>query len=83
MKAAIQCFGGLAAGIRLVNRNFRSDRFRLQPGAEDEGILRRSAAGRSAGELAGIRTQDPRIKSALLYHLSYELVQAANSKVAY
>ena len=32
------------------------------------------AAGKSAGELAGIRTQDPRIKSALLYRLSYELV---------
>ena len=28
---------------------------------------------RSAGELAGNRTQDPRIKSALLYQLSYEL----------
>jgi hypothetical protein len=26
-----------------------------------------------AGELAGIRTQDPRLKRALLYHLSYEL----------
>src|ERR1700739_4448901 len=28
---------------------------------------------RSVGELAGNRTQDPRIKSALLYQLSYEL----------
>ena len=27
------------------------------------------------GELAGIRTQDPRLKRALLYQLSYELVQ--------
>jgi hypothetical protein len=27
------------------------------------------------GELAGIRTQDPRLKRALLYLLSYELVQ--------
>ena len=26
-----------------------------------------------AGELAGIRTQDPRLKRALLYLLSYEL----------
>jgi hypothetical protein len=25
------------------------------------------------GELAGIRTQDPRLKRALLYQLSYEL----------
>ncbi len=29
-----------------------------------------------SGELAGIRTQDPRIKSALLYQLSYELLKA-------
>jgi hypothetical protein len=28
-----------------------------------------------SGELAGIRTQDPRLKRALLYQLSYELVQ--------
>ena len=28
-----------------------------------------------SGELAGIRTQDPRLKRALLYLLSYELVQ--------
>jgi hypothetical protein len=27
------------------------------------------------GELAGNRTQDPRLKRALLYQLSYELVQ--------
>ncbi len=33
-----------------------------------------SAAGRS-GELAGTRTQDPRLKRALLYQLSYELSQ--------
>jgi hypothetical protein len=26
-----------------------------------------------SGELAGIRTQDPRLKRALLYQLSYEL----------
>ena len=35
---------------------------------------RESRPGRS-GELAGIRTQDPRLKRALLYQLSYELVQ--------
>jgi len=29
------------------------------------------------GELAGTRTQDPRIKSALLYQLSYELIYSA------
>lgn len=29
---------------------------------------------RRSGELAGNRTQDPRIKSALLYRLSYELL---------
>ncbi len=29
--------------------------------------------GKRSGELAGNRTQDPRIKSALLYRLSYEL----------
>jgi hypothetical protein len=28
-----------------------------------------------SGELAGARTQDPRLKRALLYQLSYELVQ--------
>lgn len=33
------------------------------------------------GELAGIRTQDPRLKRALLYQLSYELVKAAVSKL--
>ena len=33
------------------------------------------------GELAGARTQDPRLKRALLYQLSYELVQAAVSKL--
>jgi hypothetical protein len=27
------------------------------------------------GELGGIRTHDPRLKRALLYQLSYELVQ--------
>ena len=31
--------------------------------------------GQWGGELAGIRTQDPRLKRALLYQLSYELVQ--------
>jgi hypothetical protein len=30
--------------------------------------------GLRSGELAGNRTQDPRIKSALLYQLSYELL---------
>jgi hypothetical protein len=29
--------------------------------------------GSKRGELAGIRTQDPRLKRALLYQLSYEL----------
>ena len=29
--------------------------------------------GGKRGELAGIRTQDPRLKRALLYQLSYEL----------
>ena len=32
------------------------------------------------GELAGIRTQDPRLKRALLYQLSYELVQCRSFK---
>ena len=32
--------------------------------------------GLRSGELAGSRTQDPRIKSALLYQLSYELLKA-------
>ena len=32
------------------------------------------------GELAGIRTQDPRLKRALLYQLSYELVQGRSFK---
>lgn len=30
-------------------------------------------SGQTGGELAGIRTQDPRLKRALLYQLSYEL----------
>jgi hypothetical protein len=30
-------------------------------------------AARRSGELAGNRTQDPRLKRALLYQLSYEL----------
>jgi hypothetical protein len=34
-------------------------------------------SGPRSGELAGNRTQDPRIKSALLYQLSYELLKAA------
>ena len=32
------------------------------------------------GELAGTRTQDPRLKRALLYQLSYELVQGRSFK---
>ena len=36
--------------------------------------LERGSCGRNNGELAGIRTQDPRLKRALLYQLSYELV---------
>jgi rhomboid protease GluP len=39
------------------------------------------AAEKSYGELAGIRTQDPRLKRALLYLLSYELVQGRYPKV--
>ena len=39
-------------------------------GLDETGV----AAG-GCGELAGIRTQDPRLKRALLYQLSYELVQ--------
>jgi hypothetical protein len=35
--------------------------------------LRRMNQGSKRGELAGIRTQDPRLKRALLYQLSYEL----------
>jgi hypothetical protein len=34
-----------------------------------------------SGELAGTRTQDPRLKRALLYQLSYELFWAAVSKL--
>jgi hypothetical protein len=34
------------------------------------------------GELAGIRTQDPRLKRALLYLLSYELVLRKSSGFA-
>jgi hypothetical protein len=38
--------------------------------------------GGKRGELAGIRTQDPRLKRALLYQLSYELaIQTALSKL--
>ena len=37
--------------------------------------LLKGRRGREGGELAGIRTQDPRLKRALLYQLSYELVQ--------
>jgi hypothetical protein len=40
-------------------------------------------AGLELGELAGIRTQDPRIKSALLYQLSYELVHAHQCFMAF
>ena len=32
--------------------------------------------GLRSGELVGDRTRDPRIKSALLYQLSYELLKA-------
>jgi hypothetical protein len=38
-------------------------------------------SGRWSGELAGTRTQDPRLKRALLYQLSYELAKAAVSKL--
>ena len=31
--------------------------------------------GRRPGEIAGNRTQDPRLKRALLYQLSYELLE--------
>ena len=41
----------------------------------------RACGGPVGGELAGIRTQDPRLKRALLYQLSYELVKAAISKL--
>ena len=40
-----------------------------------------AGSGRVGGELAGTRTQDPRLKRALLYQLSYELVKAAISKL--
>jgi hypothetical protein len=33
------------------------------------------------GELAGTRTQDPRLKRALLYQLSYELVQGRSFQI--
>ena len=36
--------------------------------------LSKGVGGLRSGELAGNRTQDPRIKSALLYQLSYELL---------
>jgi hypothetical protein len=35
------------------------------------------------GELAGIRTQDPRLKRALLYQLSYELSHFAVQALVY
>ena len=44
----------------------------LAPGRGDGCCARKYAA--KGGELAGIRTQDPRLKRALLYQLSYELV---------
>ena len=34
-----------------------------------------------SGEPAGIRTQDPRLKRALLYLLSYELVQGRSLQI--
>src|ERR1700690_2465800 len=34
-----------------------------------------------SGEPAGTRTQDPRLKRALLYQLSYELVQGRSFKI--
>lgn len=39
--------------------------------------MRKGSVMAGCGELAGIRTQDPRLKRALLYQLSYELVQVA------
>ena len=36
---------------------------------------------RRSGELAGARTQDPRLKRALLYLLSYELVQGRSIQI--
>jgi hypothetical protein len=67
---------------------FAESRSEMQP---QIGRLRRAQSSRPAplkmtscmgnlrpegnGELAGARTQDPRLKRALLYQLSYELVQ--------
>jgi hypothetical protein len=34
------------------------------------------------GELAGARTQDQRLKRAMLYQLSYELTEVTQSKVS-
>ncbi len=45
------------------------------------GIERGRPGWEGCGELAGARTQDPRLKRALLYQLSYELDKAACSKV--
>ena len=36
-----------------------------------------AACSERCGELAGARTQDPRLKRALLYQLSYELTSVA------
>ena len=40
----------------------------------------RDAAG-TCGELAGARTQDQRLKRAMLYQLSYELVQGRSIQI--
>ena len=47
------------------------------------GSSRKPLIFRGFGELAGTRTQDPCIKSALLYRLSYELLRGATFNLPY
>ncbi len=77
--------GGIATAIRRGNRGFKFPgvcdkrslerplyHFCITEGFWD-GQLGSSNFFILNGELAGIRTQDPRLKRALLYQLSYEL----------
>jgi hypothetical protein len=59
-------------------------RFQSKKGLEFRAeILDEEAAKplKNNGELGAVRTHDPRLKRALLYQLSYELVKAAHSKL--
>ena len=59
--------GSSISATQLASLDGRRTRSR-EGGEEDSNFL-------VSGEPAGIRTQDPRLKRALLYQLSYELTQ--------